>query len=598
MRTSNKANMSYTEGKVYYCNLSERYIREYNQEQAVRELIEKQNKKGTIGDWLKPYREEYEQICDKRLTRLSKEELTREIMRTAIPMRMLLDTKRDGRLKARLVALGYREPKEWDTMSTSSPVADLSSIRTLIYRAGDPDDVLSAIDVSVAFLQANPYHKDDVKRYVSYKPYSSSETLYYHLRGPIYGMRSGSRLWYNTLSEWLESEGYKKQHNEPCLFINDKGFTVLTYVDDLICRGSESETDRFYKLLNKRFECKDEVILTPENRLSFLGFDITCEDYDEHDIIGLNPANTLQTNKHGKVRMISMDQHDAIETFLSQHNVKPSKSMGTPMGDKNQLIRDPTLLVGGEVNEFQSKLGTINYFALTTRYDIAYPSARLSQFMSKPTKGANLALSRIMSYLRTTNDFKIRGVFSPKVDILLPYSDSDWAGDMPITSCSHSGTIITLNDTPIRWKSKKQPKTSNSSAEAEIYALAQTIGETRHLGWKMSEFNMNVNEPHDIYVDNTQSMSFSKNITVNSKLRTTFNLKDKRIQEMRNDKIVDIKYVKGIENPADLLTKVQPAYKHKLLMKLINKVRVKPNTGANTDPNTNPNPNSNTNTNT
>ena len=62
-------------------------------------------KKGTIGDWLKPYREEYEQICDKRLTRLSKEELTREIMRTSIPMRMLLDTKRDGRLKARLVAL-------------------------------------------------------------------------------------------------------------------------------------------------------------------------------------------------------------------------------------------------------------------------------------------------------------------------------------------------------------------------------------------------------------------------------------------------------------------------------------------------------------
>ena len=58
MRTSKKANMSYTEGKVYYCNLSERYIRE----QAVRELIEKQNKKGTIEDWLKPYREEYEQI--------------------------------------------------------------------------------------------------------------------------------------------------------------------------------------------------------------------------------------------------------------------------------------------------------------------------------------------------------------------------------------------------------------------------------------------------------------------------------------------------------------------------------------------------------
>ena len=48
-----------------------------------------------------------------------------------------------------------------------------------------------------------------------------------------------------------------------------------------------------------------EPWLTPESRLSFIGFDITCEDYDEQDSIGLNPNNTLQTNKHGKVRMVN-----------------------------------------------------------------------------------------------------------------------------------------------------------------------------------------------------------------------------------------------------------------------------------------------------
>ena len=57
-----------------------------------------------------------------------------------------------------------------------------------------------------------------------------------------------------------------------------------------------------------------------------------------------------------------------------------------------------------------------------------------------------MAMDRIMSYLLATKDFKIKGVYSPKLDILLPYSDSDWAGDMPITTCSHSGTMITLND--------------------------------------------------------------------------------------------------------------------------------------------------------
>ena len=55
---------------------------------------------------------------------------------------------------------------------------------------------------------------------------------------------------------------------------------------------------------------------------------------------------------------------------------------------------------------------------------------------------------------------------------------------------------------------------------------------------------------------------------------------------MRDDKIVNVKHVNGIENPADLLTKTQPAYKHKLLMKLINKIRVKTNTNTDDNPNT------------
>ena len=45
---------------------------------------------------MKPYREEYEQISNRRLARLNKDELTREIMKTAIPMRMLLDTIKEG----------------------------------------------------------------------------------------------------------------------------------------------------------------------------------------------------------------------------------------------------------------------------------------------------------------------------------------------------------------------------------------------------------------------------------------------------------------------------------------------------------------------
>ena len=116
--------------------------------------------------------------------------------------------------------------------------------------------------------------------------------------------------------------------------------------------------------------------------------------------------------------MVYMEQQVAIDTFLSHHKVRPNKKIGSPMGDKNQLIKDQTPLVGAEINEFQSKLPveTMNYSALTTRYAIAYPAARISQFMSKPTRGASNALDRILSYLLATQDFKIKGVFAPKID--------------------------------------------------------------------------------------------------------------------------------------------------------------------------------------
>ena len=117
-------------------------------------------------------------------------------------------------------------------------------------------------------------------------------------------------------------------------------------------RGSETETDRFYRLLNKRFDCKDEVILTPESALAFLGFDITCRDYNPDEVKGLNPMNELQVNKHGKIRVVYMDQQVAIETFLRDNNDTPIRNISAPMGDKRQLLRNSTLLEGEEVNGF------------------------------------------------------------------------------------------------------------------------------------------------------------------------------------------------------------------------------------------------------
>ena len=95
---------------------------------------------------------------------------------------------------------GFQEPYAWDGgVSTDSPVAFMSTIRLLLARAGK-DGVISARDVSTAFLQSTSYGPKEPERYVSYKSHAGADTRYYRLLGPLYGQRSASRRWFQTIA--------------------------------------------------------------------------------------------------------------------------------------------------------------------------------------------------------------------------------------------------------------------------------------------------------------------------------------------------------------------------------------------------------------
>ena len=207
---------------------------------------------------------------------------------------------------------------------------------------------------------------------------------------------------------------------------------------------------------------------------------------------------------------------------------------------------------------------------------MSYPVARLAQFAARPTVGSLKAARKALSYLAATNDFKISGIMSPKIDSLEYYSDSDHAGDMPITTCSHTGTVIMLNKVPIHWRSKKQPKTSRSSAEAEIYALSDTLADSRLNNWRIADIGIKVNPVINIYVDNNQAKVFADNTCVNSKLRTAFSLKHEWVKELRDADICKVIQIPAAINVSDFLTKVQPGYKVTLYKNMINPYKTKP----------------------
>ena len=113
---------------------------------------------------------------------------------------------------------------------------------------------------------------------------------------------------------------------------------------------------------------------------------------------------------------------------------------------------------------------------------LALAVSTLSSKMSCPDVGAWKSLVHLLGYLTYTPHFRIGGKVA-EVDIFGHYVDSDHAGDRQSDSRSRTGYILFLNQFPVDWCRRKQPSTSVSPAQAEIYAMHEAVVEEMDMGW-------------------------------------------------------------------------------------------------------------------
>ena len=446
--------------------------------EAVRRLMVKQQLGGCAQDFVPSYEKELQHMIDRRLRVLSPEEEVRVRANSpVVSMRMLLGVKKDGRKKARLVLQGFKEPKEWDTGSNVSPVAYPSSVKSLVFMGGESGDVLSSIDISVAFLQSEEYGPDETPRYVSYRPFAGAREYVFQLRGPVYGQRSAPRAWYATVTQWLVQEmGYEQGKNEPCLFVHpETQHRIVLFSDDFLCRGSREVSEKFYAALAERFECKDPSWLSVGSPLIFTGMDIS-------EVAGAEGT------------MYRMDQARDLRDFLTVKGLESEALKENPIGNKS-LLADSEEICENLQAWCRSVIGGLHYFARGTRYDISYAVSRVSQTMVSPTKGTVRALEQLAGYLISTlDDSALEGKKNPGVDVVINMCDASHRGDN-MSSRSQTGVIICLNGVPIMWRSNRQPVTSLSPAESEIYALSVGVRDARLMGWVLEELGVEVRWP-------------------------------------------------------------------------------------------------------
>eukprot|EP00122_Pirum_gemmata_P018517 Pgem_evm2s17345 len=186
-------------------------------------------------------------------------------------------------------------------------------------------------------------------------------------------------LHYRDIKAFMEAHHYAESQVEPCLFRDNKGNTLLTYVDDYYHSGADKT---IIQQLQSRYPLKN------------MGTPTTY--------VGIQISRT----KHETI----LHQQRYIERAMLKHNI-PHKRYDTPLPTAHTMdkIQPPTTRLNEEeTTYYYSKLGTIRHLADTCRPDVAYSAHKLATHNTNPHHIHLKMAIRVLQYLHTTKQWGLR----------------------------------------------------------------------------------------------------------------------------------------------------------------------------------------------
>ncbi|CAH9143716.1 unnamed protein product [Cuscuta epithymum] len=450
--------------------------------------------------------------------------------------------KPDGtvsKYKARLVARGFLQKEGLDYTEVYAPVARIETIRMVVALANKRGWNMAQLDVKSAFL--NGELEEEV--YITQPPgfeIKGAEDKVLKLRKALYGLKQAPRAWNKKIKACLHELGFKNCISEHGVYVKRTHSDIIViclYVDDLLVTSSSFEQIEIFKgQMEREFEMTDLGQLA-----YFLGMEF-CFLADG----------------------VFIHQKKYIADVLKKYHMIECNHANSPMEPrlKLELCEEEK-----EVDEsfFRSIVGSLR-FIYNTRPDITFSVGLVSRFMQTPRQSHYSAAKRILRYLKGTSEF---GIWYPKEELevemenLIGFSDSDWKGDS-VERKSTTGYVFKLYGCPISWSSRKQPKVSLSTCEAEYVAAAYAACQGVWLNVLLSEILGEEQEAFQLLVDNKSAINLALNPVSHGRskhIETKYHWLREKVSE---GKLVLI-YCRSDEQISDILTKPLPVDKFKKL---------------------------------
>ena len=190
---------------------------------------------------------------------------------------------------------------------------------------------------------------------------------------------------------------------------------------------------------------------------------------------------------------------------------------------------------------------------LGTRPDITYAVTKLAQFSTNPSHDHMLKAQYICRYLNSTANYAL--VFDGSSgDGVIGYTDSDWAAD-PIKHRSITGYFFKfkLANGIFLWQSRAQKTVALSSTEAEYMAMSDCSRQAVWIQSLLGELGYHI-QTIPICGDNQGSIFIGSN-PVQERRSKHIDIRYHYVWQLAEEKKIDLFWVEGSDNPADLFTK-------------------------------------------
>ena len=404
------------------------------------------------------------------------------------PTALLLNRKRCGRYKARLVVLGNRWQAEAnEDFNLYASVVSQVGNRCALVSGARKKWHLKAFDIGNAFIRASiQSHKVIVSIPPQFRDGENDDGLRMLLKA-LYGLPISPRLWGDQISKDLKELGWTEAEAEPGLWRlieNGKIVAILTiYVDDCIVMAeSEKLVDKLIKQVHDKHPVSMIEMKKLEEKPGAVQFDLLGADCVYH-------------REAGYLR-ISMANY--VDKILRKFDMNQSnlKSVPSPDFEEAPLYdeKSPPSTI-----KFRAVVGALQWLCVTARPDLSSATNKLARATANNVnKNMEAAARRVLRYVAGTRNIGIE--YSPEIEAnfyknlhalgehsenknvpsklldhpVTTYGDASYASTFK-TMRSVSGVVVYLYGFPVAWKSQPQSVTTSSSMEAEWVAASTAI---------------------------------------------------------------------------------------------------------------------------